>query len=61
MAEIFREVQFGVRKTIADHKSFILYQYIRFPGVSGGIGNSFPSWKADLYNVISLKIEQLFI
>ena len=31
-----------------------------FPGVSDKIGDSFLSRKADLYDAISLKIEQLF-
>ena len=53
-------VQFGVRKTIVDHKSFIFYQYTWFLEVNVGIGDSFPSQKADLYDIISLKIEQLF-
>ena len=52
--------QSGVKKTIAGHKSFISYQKTRFPGVNGEISNSFPSRKADFYDVISLKIEQLF-
>ena len=62
MGEIFRggRVQFGVRKTIVGHKRFISYQYVWFPGVNGRISNSFPSLKADFYDVISLKIEQLF-
>ena len=61
MAEICRGgVQFGVRKTTVSHKSFILYQKTRFPGVNVGIGDLFPSQKADLYNVKSLKIGQLF-
>ena len=29
-------------------------------GLNGGIGNSFPSQKVNLYDVIFLKIEQLF-
>ena len=31
-----------------------------FWGVNVGIGDSFPSQKGDLYDIISLKIEQLF-
>ena len=49
-------VQFGVRKTIVGHKNNCW-----FLGVNVEIGDSFPSQKADLYDVVSLKIEQLFI
>ena len=36
-----RGVQFGVRKTVAGHKSliWIWYQQTRFPGVNVGIGD----------------------
>ena len=53
-------VQFGVRKTIVCQKSLISYQLTRFLGVNVGIGDWFPSQKADIYDVIPLKIEHLF-
>ena len=59
MAEISREVQI-VKKTIVGHKSFISYKKALFLGVNVGNGDSFPSQNADIYDVVSLNIEQLF-
>ena len=53
-------VPFRVRKTIVDHKNFSSYEQTWLLEVNVGIGDSFPSQKANLYIVISLKIEQLF-
>ena len=53
--------QFGVRKAIVAHKSFISYQQTPFPGVDAGISVSFQSQKAEIYDVISPKIEQNFV
>ena len=52
---------------LGSEKQFMTIKFsycIKRPGSWGSMavnGNSFPSWKADLYDVISLKIEQLFI
>ena len=40
MAEICREVQFGITETIFGYNSLILYQQTRFPGVNIKIGDS---------------------
>ena len=60
MNEICKGVQFGIRKTIVDHKNMISYQRTRFLGVTVRISDSFSCEKAKIYDFISLKVEQIF-
>ena len=57
MAKICRGYNSGSEKQLlATRVSFPVNK----PGFRVGIGDSFPSQKANLYDVISLKIEQIF-
>ena len=61
MAEICGEgYNLGLRKQLLAIKVSFGINKPGFRGVNVGTGDLFPSKKADIYDVISLKIEQLF-